>query len=106
MVSGVIAIIGAILGLLYGWNWLTQKDIITMFNPRTFYALIVMVASVVACICSLLLLIDKLAVLDALIVLFWGILLLCVFGGPFLALIAAILEIIGGLIGLITSIAT
>lgn len=105
VVGGVIAIMGAILGLLYGWSWLTQKDIFTMFNPRASYALIVMVASMVAFIFSLLLLMDKLAVLDALIVFIWGVLLLCVFGGPLLAFIASILEIIGGLIGLITSVA-
>lgn len=105
MVGGVIAFIGAILGLLYGWNWLAQKDIFTMFDPRASYALIVIVASVGAGVFSFLLLLDKLAVLDALIVFFLGILLFCVFSGPLLAFIASILEIIGGLIGLITSVA-
>lgn len=102
VIGGVVAAIGAILGVLYGWNLFTQSDIITLFYPRTFYAVIVMVVSTVAFICGLLLLIDKFAVLDALIVFFLG-LLLIVFGGPFLAFIAAVFEIIGGLIALITS---
>lgn len=103
VVGGVVAVIGAILGVVYGWNWFTQKDLVTLFYSKTLYAIIVMGVSTAAIICGLLLLMDKLAVLNALIVFFWGLLLLGVFSGPFLALIAAVFEIIGGLIGLITS---
>jgi hypothetical protein len=103
VVGGVIAVIGAILGIIYGWSLFTQKDLITLFYSKMFYASIVIVVSIVTFICGLLLLMDKLAVLNALIVFLWGVLLLGVFGGPFLALIAAVFELMGGIIGIITS---
>ncbi|MGQ9723322.1 MAG: hypothetical protein ACUVXA_18620 [Candidatus Jordarchaeum sp.] len=104
LIGGVIALIGAILGLFYGWDLLTSVNLFKFFDPKTAWALLVAIASFVAFIWSLLLLFDKWALLNALLVLGWGILLLLVFGGGFLSFLAAILMIIGGFIGLIAAI--
>ncbi len=104
VIGGLIALIGAILGLFYGWDLLTSVNIFKILDPKTAWALLVAIASVVAFIWSLLLLIDKWALLNALLILGWGILLLLVFGGGGLAFLAAILEIIGGFIGLVAAI--
>jgi hypothetical protein len=106
VVSGLIAVIGAVLGLVYGYTQLTTINLNNLINPRNFFAIIIVVVSLVVFICSLLLLIDKLALINSLIVIIWGILLLFVFGGGILSEIAAILEILGGFIGLIASIVT
>ncbi|WXG42212.1 MAG: hypothetical protein WED07_15845 [Candidatus Freyarchaeum deiterrae] len=114
VVSGVIAIFGVAFGALYGLDkmsgaltGLTLSNLLSnLFNPQTFVGLVILAASAVALVCSILLIVDRLAVVAALIVLIWGILLLFIFGGSPFAVIGGILLVIGGFIGLITSIAS
>lgn len=102
--AGIIAISGAILGLIYAWTLHAEVNLTTFINPRTLIVTIIILSSLLAVVCGILLILEKWIKINSIIILISGVILLIFYSGYMLPLIGAALELIGGATILITAI--
>jgi uncharacterized membrane protein len=102
--AGIIVIAGAILGLIYAWTLQAEVNLTTLINPRTLIVTIIILPSLLAVVCGILLILEKWIKINSIIILVSGVILLIFYSGYMLPIIGAALEIIGGATSLITAV--
>ncbi|MHA1605046.1 MAG: hypothetical protein ACTSWF_10400 [Candidatus Freyarchaeota archaeon] len=102
LVGGIIALIGALLGLAAPFVLLAPAafDITQLFAPTVIYGYIVLILGIIALILSILMIAGKWIKWSTVIVLIIGIISLIGFMGGALGVLPGIIEIIGAIIAL------
>ena len=104
LVGGIIALIGALLGLAAPFVLLAPAalDLTQLFTPTAIYGYIVLILAIIALILSILMIAGKWIKWSAIIVLIIGIIsLIGLMAGP-MGVIPGILELIGAIIAMAT----